>query len=289
MLERDGGELSIVRQCELLDLPRSSVYYQPVATSNEDLRLMKLLDEQYLLRPFYGSRKMCEWLQQKGYRVNRKRIQRLMRKMGIEALYPKPSTSAPSKAHKIWPYLLRGVDVAKANQVWAADITYIPMSRGYLYLVAIIDWHSRYVLSWRLSNTLDTHFCTEALEEAFTHGSPEIFNTDQGSQFTSEAFTSILIERGVKISMDGKGRYLDNIFVERLWRSIKYEEIYLKGYANGIEAAEGIKQYFQFFNEERLHQSLHYQTPKAVWKAGSLGLHLESLAESCQSKKEVIS
>jgi putative transposase len=289
MLERDGGELSIVRQCELLDLPRSSVYYQPVATSNEDLHLMKLLDEQYLLRPFYGSRKMCEWLQQKGYRVNRKRIQRLMRKMGIEALYPKHSTSSPSKAHKVWPYLLRGVDVVRANQVWAADITYIPMAKGYLYLIAIIDWHSRYVLSWRLSNTLDTHFCKEALEEAFTYGCPEIFNTDQGSQFTSEAFTSVLIERGVKISMDGKGRYLDNIFVERLWRSLKYEEIYLKGYANGFEAAEGIKEYFQFFNEERMHQSLKYQTPKAVWKAGSLQLHLESLANGCQNKKVVIS
>jgi putative transposase len=288
MLERDSGELSIVRQCELLDLPRSSVYYQPVVASQEDLHLMKLLDEQYLLRPFYGSRRMCEWLQQQGYRVNRKRIQRLMRELGIEALYPKPSASSPSKLHKVWPYLLRGVDVEKANQVWAADITYVPMSRGYLYLVAIIDWHSRYVLSWRLSNTLDTHFCTEALEEALTHGCPEIFNTDQGSQFTSEAFTSALIERGVKISMDGKGRYLDNIFVERLWRSLKYEEIYLKGYANGIEAAEGIRQYFQFFNEERLHQSLRYQTPKAVWEAGSLRLRLESLATCCQSKKEVI-
>lgn len=289
MLERDSGELPMVRQCELLDLPRSSVYYQPVAASQEDLHLMKLLDEQYLLRPFYGSRRMCEWLQQQGYRVNRKRIQRLMEEIGIEALYPKPSTRAPSKAHKVWPYLLRGVDVAKANQVWAADITYIPMAKGYLYLIAIIDWHSRYVLSWRLSNTQDTHFCTEALEEAFTHGCPEIFNTDQGSQFTSEAFTSVLIERGVKISMDGKGRYLDNIFVERLWRSLKYEEVYLKGYANGIEAAKGIRQYFQFFNEERLHQSLRYQTPKAVWAAGSLRPHLESLAKCCHSKKEVIS
>jgi putative transposase len=288
MLEHDSGELSVVCQCELLDLSRSSVYYQPVAASQEVLHLMKLLDEQYLLRPFFGLRRMCEWLQQQGHRVNHKRIQRLMRKMGLEALYPKSSISSPSKAHKIWPYLLNGVDVVKANQVWVADITYIPMSKGYLYLVAIIDWHSRYVLSWRLSNTLDTHFCTEALEEAFAHGFPEIFNTDQGSQFTSEAFTSVLIERGVKISMDGKGRYLDNIFVERLWRSLKYGEIYLKGYANGFEAAEGIRQYFQFFNEERLHQSLRYQTPKAVWEAGSLRLHLESLAASCQSKKEVI-
>lgn len=285
LLERDGSELSIVRQCELLDLPRSSLYYQPVAPSAEDLHLMSLLDEQYLLTPFYGSRRMCAWLQQLGYRVNRKRIQRLMAVMGIEALYPKPSTSAPAKTHKLWPYLLSGVAVVKANQVWAADITYIPMKKGYLYLIAVIDWYSRYVVSWRLSNTLDTHFCLEALEAAFSQGSPEIFNTDQGSQFTSEAFTNALLERGVKISMDGKGRYLDNIFVERLWRSLKYEEVYLKGYANGFEAVAGIGKYLQFFNEERLHQSLKYQTPKAVWKAGSLPLHLESLNKVAKAKR----
>jgi putative transposase len=284
MIERKDCPVSLVRQCELLLLARSSVYYQPVATSDENLHLMRLIDQQYLLTPFYGSRRMTVVLQNlgsacrtQGYRVNRKRVQRLMRLMGLEAIYPKPNTSKSTLGHRIYPYLLRGLAVERVNQVWSTDITYVPMRQGFLYLVALIDWHSRYVLSWRLSNTLDVSFCLEALQEALkSFGTPEIFNSDQGSQFTSEAFTSVLIEHGVAISMDGRGRCLDNVFVERLWRSVKYEEVYLKAYSDGLEAYRGIGAYLQFFNRQRPHQSLRYQTPEAVYRAGSLKACLEA-------------
>ena len=277
MIERTDCPVSLVRQCELLLLARSSVYYQPVATSDENLHLMRLIDQQYLRTPFYGSRRMTVVLQNLGYRVNRKRVQRLMRLMGIEAIYPKPNTSKSTPSHRIYPYLLRGLAVERVNQVWSIDITYVPMRQGFLYLVALIDWHSRYVLSWRLSNTLDVSFCLEALQEALeSFGTPEIFNSDQGSQFTSAAFTGVLLEHGVAISMDGRGRCLDNVFVERLWRSVKYEEVYLKAYSDGLEAYRGIGAYLQFFNRQRPHQSLDYQTPEAVYRAGSLKACLEA-------------
>jgi putative transposase len=277
MIERTDCPVSLVRQCELLLLARSSVYYQPVATSDENLHLMRLIDQQYLRTPFYGSRRMTVVLQNLGYRVNRKRVQRLMRLMGIEAIYPKPNTSKSTPGHRIYPYLLRGLAVERVNQVWSIDITYVPMRQGFLYLVALIDWHSRYVLSWRLSNTLDVSFCLEALQEALeSFGTPEIFNSDQGSQFTSAAFTGVLLEHGVAISMDGRGRCLDNVFVERLWRSVKYEEVYLKAYSDGLEAYRGIGAYLQFFNRQRPHQSLDYQTPEAVYRAGSLKACLEA-------------
>jgi putative transposase len=277
MIERTDCPVSLVRQCELLLLARSSVYYQPVATSDENLHLMRLIDQQYLRTPFYGSRRMTVVLQNLGYRVNRKRVQRLMRLMGIEAIYPKPNTSKSTPGHRIYPYLLRGLAVEWVNQVWSIDITYVPMRQGFLYLVALIDWHSRYVLSWRLSNTLDVSFCLEALQEALeSFGTPEIFNSDQGSQFTSAAFTGVLLEHGVAISMDGRGRCLDNVFVERLWRSVKYEEVYLKAYSDGLEAYRGIGAYLQFFNRQRPHQSLDYQTPEAVYRAGSLKACLEA-------------
>jgi putative transposase len=277
MIERTDCPVSLVRQCELFLLARSWVYYQPVATSDENLHLMRLIDQQYLRTPFYGSRRMTVVLQNLGYRVNRKRVQRLMRLMVIEAIYPKPNTSKSTPGYRIYPYLLRGLAVERVNQVWSIDITYVPMRQGFLYLVALIDWHSRYVLSWRLSNTLDVSFCLEALQEALeSFGTPEIFNSDQGSQFTSAAFTGVLLEHGVAISMDGRGRCLDNVFVERLWRSVKYEEVYLKAYSDGLEAYRGIGAYLQFFNRQRPHQSLDYQTPEAVYLAGSLKACLEA-------------
>jgi putative transposase len=222
------------------------VYYQPVQASQENLVLMKLIDQQYLERPFYGSRRMTAWLRSQGYRVNRKRV-RLLGIMGLRAIYRRPRTSQPAPGHRVYPYLLRGTEITRPNQVWTADITYIPMARGFLYLVAIMGWHSRYVLSWRLSNTMEGDFCIEALEEALRKGRPEIFNTDQGAQFTSEAFTGLLEEHGIRISMDGKGRYTDNLFIERLWRSLKYEEVYLRAYAGGTEARAGIGRYFGFY------------------------------------------
>ena len=225
MMDREHPELSLVRQCSLLGVSGSSLYYQPVPDSAEDLELMALMDRQYLKTPFYGSRKMTAWLRSQGYQVNRKRVRRLMRVMGLQAIYRRPNTSKPAPDHQVYPYLLKGLEINRVNQVWTADITYIPMARGFLYLVAIMDWHSRYVLAWRLSNTLEVDFCMEALAEALSKGRPEVFNTDHGSQFTSEAFTGILLEQGIQISMDVKGRYTDNIFVERLWRSIKYEEV----------------------------------------------------------------
>ena len=228
---------------------------------------MKLIDRQYLATPFYGARKIVVWLKSQGHLVNRKRVRRLMRLMGIKAIYRPPKTSKPAQGHKIYPYLLGGMKITKPNQVWAADITYIPMARGFLYLVAIIDWYSRYVLSWSLSNTLDAGFCVEALEEALKKGRPDIFNTDQGAQFTSEAFTGLLEEQGVRISMDGKGSYNNNLFIERLWRTVKYEEVYLKAYQDGRDARTSLSSYFRFYNAERPHQALSYQTPSKIYNS----------------------
>ena len=266
MINRDA-DLPITRQCELLSLNRSTVYYQLQDVSEMDLKLMRRIDEMHLKRPFYGSRRIRDWLQDEGYDVNRKRVQRLMRQMGIRALYPKPRTSKPGKGHKIYPYLLRDLVIDRPNQVWATDITYIPMAKGFVYLVAVIDWYSRKVLSWRLSNSMESDFCVDALEEALSrYECPDIFNTDQGAQFTSEAFTDTLKEAGIDISMDGKGRWIDNVFVERLWRSVKYEEVYLKAYETVAQARTGIGTYFQFYNSERRHQSMNRQTPDQVYR-----------------------
>ena len=265
MVDREHPSLSLVRQCALLGVSRSSIYYRPRAASAEDLSLMGEIDRQYLETPFYGSRRMKAWLERRGVRVSRKRVQRLMRAMGLRAIYRRPSTSRRSPENPVYPYLLRNVRITRPNQVWAADITYLPMARGFLYLVAIMDWHSRYVVAWRLSNTLDAGFCAGALEEALGKGQPEVFNTDQGSQFTSWEFTQVLVDRGVRISMDGKGRYSDNIFVERLWRTVKYEEVYLKAYASVLEAQRGLEDYFRFYNGLRPHQALGYRTPAEVF------------------------
>jgi putative transposase len=264
----DHRRLSVARQCELLGLPRSTAYYEPAEESEEDLRLMRRIDEQYLETPFYGSRRMAAWLQSVGERVNRKRVQRLMRVMGIEALYPKRRTTMRGAGHKIYPYLLRDLAITRPDQVWSTDITYVPLRRGFMYLAAVLDWFSRYVISWRLSNSLETTFCLEALDEALSQGRPEIFNTDQGVQFTSESFTSRLLQRGVSISMDGRGRALDNVFNERLWRTVKYENIYVKDYGGADELYEGLERYLKFYDHERLHQSLGYATPAAVYYGG---------------------
>jgi putative transposase len=264
MIDHDRAEPSVRRQCELLRVCRSGLYYEPTPTSPEELALMRRIDELHLNQPFYGSRKLSYLLRQEGSDANRKRIQRLMRVMGLEAMVPKPKTSEPHPEHVKYPYLLRGLAISRVNQVWATDITYIPMKAGFVYLVAIMDWYSRRVLSWRLSNTLDSSFCVEALEEAVARfGRPEIFNTDQGAQFTADAFTKPLRDRGIAISMDGKGRCLDNVFVERLWRSVKYEEVYLHAYDSVVEARAGIGRYLTFYNEQRPHQALGYQTPAA--------------------------
>ena len=258
--------LSLSRQCQLLGLSRAALYYRPVAVSDYELELMALIDRQYLRTPFYGSRRTTAWLRTQGHLVNRKRVQRLMGLMGLEVIYQRPHTSRPALGHRTYPYLLRALAIERVNQVWAADITYIPMARGFLYLVAVMDWVSRYVLAWRLSNLLDASFCIEALEEALSYGRPEIFNTDQGSQFTDEDFTGVLGAHGIAISMDGRGRFSDNIFVERLWRSLKFEEVYLKAYQNVAEARQGIAAYFNFYNHERLHQALGYRAPRQVFE-----------------------
>ena len=269
MVERPADDLSVRRQCALLNLARSGVYRPRPVVEADDLALMRRIDELHLELPFYGSRRMMFELNKEGRGVNRKRVQRLMRVMGIEALVPRPGTSKAAPGHKIYPYLLRGLAIGEPNHVWAADITYIPMAHGFLYLVAIIDWASRAVLAWRLSNTMDTSFCLAALEEALArYGRPKIFNTDQGAQFTSAAFTGRLEAAGVAISMDGRGRFMDNIFIERLWRSIKYEEIHLKAYADGREARAGIGNWMIFYNVRRPHQAMNNQTPMAVWRAG---------------------
>ena len=249
-----------MRQCQLAELARSSWYYQPAGETAENLALMRKIDQQYLETPFYGSRKLAAVLE-----VNRKRVQRLM---GLEAIYPKRRTTWPGAGHKIYPYLLRNVAVSRPNQVWSTDITYLPLRQGFLYLVAVLDWYSRYVLAWRLSNTLSGTFCLEALDEALSAGRPEIFNTDQGSQFTATAFTARLEQAGVAISMDGRGRALDNVFVERLWRSVKYEEVYLKDYGDGWEAEASLARYFRFYCDVRLHQALDYRTPAEVYREG---------------------
>ncbi len=266
-MERSHWEISVRRQCELLGVNRSGLYYEPEGESEENRLLMRLLDEQYTRTPFYGSRKMTEWLGTVGHPVNRKRVSRLMELLGIEAVYPTPKLSQPGEGHRIYPYLLGGTTVARVNQVWSTDITYIRMAQGFVYLVAVMDWFSRFVLSWSLSLTKEVDFCIEALQRALRRGRPEIFNSDQGSQFTSEKFTGELAGRQIAISMDGRGRCMDNIFVERLWRSLKYEEVYLKDYASVTEARAGIQTYFQFYNHQRLHQSLDYWTPAAIYRA----------------------
>jgi putative transposase len=266
MIDFQDPKISVTRQCRLLDLSRSSVYYQPVEISPQDLLLMRLIDEQYLKTPFYGSRSMTLHLRRLGYPVNRKRIQPLMRLMGLEAIYPKPKTSRPHPEHKIYPYLLRNLNIDRPNQVWAADITYVPMARGFMFLVAVMDWYSRKVLSFRLSNTLDTDFCLEAVEEAVrTYGLPEIFNTDQGAQFTSQAFTGLLDQHQIRISMDGRGRVQDNIFIERLWWTIKYQFIYLRSFDSGSELRMGLEEWFRFYNQERPHQTFGQLTPDEVY------------------------
>jgi putative transposase len=262
--------LSVRRQCELLGLSRSSLYYEPTGETAENLRLMRLIDEQYTAHPYYGSRRMTMWLIERGEEVNRKRVRRLMRVMGLEAIHPKPRLSQAGDGHRIYPYLLRGVKAERPDQVWSADITYIPMAAGFMYLAAVIDWFSRYVVAWRLSNTLDGSFCLEMLEEALRGGRPEVFNTDQGVQFTAAAFTGRLESAGVAVSMDGRGRALDNVFVERLWRSVKYEDIYIRGYETVPELQRGLSRYFGFYNGERLHQSLDYRTPAAVYRGAGI-------------------
>jgi putative transposase len=266
LIDTGHPDLSVRRQCELLGLSRSGLYYEPAPETTENLRLMRLIDEQYTACPFYGSRRMTAWLVERGEEVNRKRVQRLMRQMGLEAIYPKPRPSTAGRGHKVYPYLLRGVRVERPNQVWSTDITYVPMTSGFMYLAAVIDWYSRYVIAWRLSNTLDGSFCLEMLEDALRGGRPEVFNTDQGVQFTAEAFTGRLERAGVAVSMDGRGRALDNVFVERLWRTVKYEDIYLRGYEAVPELHRGLARYFAFYNDERLHQSLGYRTPAAVYR-----------------------
>lgn len=267
MMEPSHPRLSIARQCALLGLPRSSWYYKPAPEDAGDIRLKRLIDEQYTRTPFYGVRRMAECLNRdKGEWVNHKRVRRLMREMGLAAIYPKPKLSVGAAAHRIYPYLLKGVTVERPNQVWATDITYIRLSQGFIYLVVVMDWFSRYVISWTLSVTMETEFCVEALEAALRHGTPDIFNSDQGAQFTSEEFTGRLVSAGAKVSMDGRGRVFDNIFVERLWRSVKYEEVFLHDYANVPEAREGLERYFRFYNQERRHQSLGYETPASVYK-----------------------
>jgi putative transposase len=265
LLEPTHPQLSLRQQCALLGLARSSLYYQPAPVSGEDLQLMRVLDEQYTRTPFYGVRRMTAWLRGQGYAVNPKHVRRLLRQMGLEAIYAKPRLSQPAVGHTIYPYLLRGVTVDRVNHVWSADITYVRLADGFVYLVAVIDWFSRYVLSWAVSITMDVRFCLEALEEAFCWGRPEIFNTDQGAQFTSQQFTTRLQKGGVRISMDGRGRALDNIFVERLWRSVKSEEVYLRDYQSVWDARQHLAQYFVFYNGERLHQALRYCTPAAVY------------------------
>lgn len=249
-------------------LNRSTLYYRGVGETEENLLLMRLIDEQYMRRPIFGSRRMADWLESQGHQVNRKRVQRLMQKMGLVAIYPKPRLSSAAKDHKIYPYLLRNVAIIRPNQVWSSDITYIRMSQGFMYLVAILDWYSRFVISWRLSNSLDVSFCVETLEEALAWQKPEIFNSDQGVQFTSHVFTSRLEERAVAISMDGRGRVFDNIFIERLWRTVKYEDIYLRDYETVPELRRGLDDYFRFYCYERRHQSLDRRTPWEVYKEG---------------------
>ena len=262
----EDPEYSIRRQCCLAGISRTSLYYEPMVESEENLHLMRLIDKRYLDRPDYGSPRMTDWLRDQGYAVNRKRVARLMQLMGLQAITPGPHTSKPSSGHRVYPYLLRGVAITHPNHVWSTDITYIPMKRGFLYLTAVIDWFSRYVLSWELSNSMQSHFCVVALERAMSQGvQPQIFNTDQGSQFTSKEFTDLLQSRDISISMDGKGRALDNVFIERLWWTVKYEDIYPKDYLDGKRLLDGLTAYFRYYNEERKHSKLDNQTPAQVY------------------------
>jgi putative transposase len=265
VIEPAHPQISIVRQCDLVGLSRSSYYYSAEGETAENLYFMRLLDEQYTRTPFYGVRRMTVWLRQQGYMVNPKRVARLLRTLGLEPLYPKPRLSQPHPTHRIYPYLLRGVPITRVNQVWSTDITYIRLQGGFIYLVAVMDWFSRYVLSWALSITMDVTFCLEALEQALGVATPDIFNSDQGAQFTSLDFTDRLMAAGVRISMDGRGRALDNVFVERLWRTVKYEEVYLKDYGTPREALQGLARFFQVYNQQRPHQALGYQTPARVY------------------------
>ena len=285
MLDPDHPRISVKRQCELLGVNRSGYYYLPEPESSLNIALMHLLDEQFTATPFYGIRRMTAFLQRLGYQVNRKRIARLMRLMGIQAIYPRPRTSVPDHQHKVYPYLLDGVEISCPDHVWSTDITYIRLHGGFVYLAAILDWFSRYVISWRLSNTLDQYFCLEMLEEALSSGKPAIFNSDQGSQFTAEKFTGMLEDRGIAVSMDGRGRYYDNIFIERLWRTVKYEEVYLHDYRTVSDAYTRLGKYFSFYNNDRLHQSLGYRVPAEVYrgeKADFSAVLFSSSAEYCK-------
>ena len=269
LVDRAEPTLSIVAQCRLLKVARSTLYWRPAPVSADDLAVMRRLDEQYLATPFYGARRMVAVLRREGWSVNRKRVRRLMQVMGLEAIYQKPNTSRKHADHKVYPYLLRVLVIDRPNQVWCADITYIPMAKGFVYLVAVMDWFSRRVLTWRLSIGMETEFCVEALQEAMDrYGEPEVFNTDQGVQFSSATFLDELESRGVRISMDGKGRFLDNIFIERLWRSLKYEEVFIHAYVSVAEARRGIGAWLGFYNDERPHQALGYRTPREVFAAG---------------------
>jgi putative transposase len=301
LVDHDDPVLPVTAQCRLLKVARSTLYYRPVPVSVDDLAVMRRMDELHLAWPFYGSRRMAAALRRDGWEVNRKRAKRLMRVMAIEAIYQKPNTSKGHPDHKVYPYLLRGLTIDRPNQVWCADITYIPMAKGFVYLVAVMDWFSRRVLSWRLSITMETDFCVEALREATElYGQPEIFNTDQGVQFTSAAFVDELASRGVRISMDGKGRYLDNIFIERLWRSLKYEDVYIKAYGSVAEARRSLGEWLAFYNDVRPHQSLGYQTPREIFEAvaceyvdnASASLRaaqaLPTYSQAHQQEKEVI-
>jgi len=280
IVEPKHPRLSITKQCDLLSISRSSWYYEALGESAENLELMRLIDEQFMEEPSYGVRQMARHLRRKGYWVNRKRVWRLMRKMGLMAIYQKPDTSKPHPEHKIYPYLLRGVEITKPNHVWCADVTYIPMRKGFLYLVAVMDWASRKVLSWRLSNTMEADFCVAALKEALAkYGKPEVFNTDQGSQFTSTVFTQTLKDANVKISMDGRGRWVDNVMIERLWRTLKYDCVYLNAFETGSEARKGIGKWIRRYNEERPHSSLDDKTPyEAYWKLQRPGIPIKLAA-----------
>lgn len=271
LIDPGHADLSVRRQCQLVGLSRATYYWVPAEESAENLALMRLIDEQYTACPFYGSRRITRWLARNGHEVNRKRVQRLLRLMGLEAIHPKPKLSAAGRGHKVYPYLLRGVAVERVGQVWSADITYVPLPGGFVYLAATIDWYSRYVVAWRLSNTLDGAFCQDMLGDALRRGTPEVFNTDQGVQFTAGAWTGRLEAAGVAVSMDGRGRCLDNVFVERLWRTVKYEDVYLRGYGSVPELEKGLRAYFAFYNEARLHQSLGYRTPAEVYREASGG------------------
>ena len=286
MIDHDSKDFSVREQCRILGINRSGLYYEARLLTEETLKIMRLLDEEHTRHPFYGVPKMTEFLRRKGYRVGRDRVRTLLRSMGLEAVYPKPKTSIKAKDHKIYPYLLKDVEVIRPNQVWSADLTYIRLEEGFVYLVAIVDWYSRYLISWRVSNTMDTNFCVEALEEALKYVRPEIFNTDQGSQFTSMAFTGILEKNGISISMDAKGRVFDNIFIERLWRTVKYENIYIKDYKTIPDLKTGLIEYFDFYNGERYHQNLDYKTPWEVYIGKQVSTELKLLTKKEKNGKK---